>query len=304
MQIDEYDRSKLVYEEYEIKNYLGEEEQRVGIFIENLDAGLQYLKDNNIKDFTLDTLERGAKGDKKQIIDFSFLKELKYITNLRIGVPLSKKTDITPIYELENLEELWTIDGFQLDMSYFPSLKLLLTGDLLKNTINYESLTELTNLLFSPKQKDLKHIQNLKSLEYIRMLQPKIETLEGLENLPNLREVVIRNASKLQNIEHIALNSSIKDILFENIKNLTDFSVLAKSSSIEELCFWTTIDSLDFVPKMKSLETITFKNVKDGNLKPLLDSKTLEGVYFYPEKKHFSHKLDEINEILEKRHIG
>jgi len=296
MQIDEYDRSKLIYGEYEIKNYLGEEMLAVRIFIENLEAGIKYLKDNNIKNFTVSTLH----FEKKQTIDLGFLKDFKNTKYLCIAVPLSKKTDITPIYQLENLEGLWTIEGFQLDMNYFPRLKSLLAGDLLKDTISHESLTELIRLYLSPK-KDLKLLEKLQSLEYIGIFGNKVESLNGLRTLPKLKEVMIQNTSNLVNIDDIALNSDIKDIFFENTKRLTDFSILAKNRSIEELRLATTIDSLEFVPKMKSLKSITFSNVKDGNLEPLLESKTLEDVYFYPEKKHYTHKLDEINKILQSR---
>lgn len=293
---------KQAYQEYEVKRPLSDiEENMVMIFIEKLEEGLKYHKKNKFKNISLRT---HAAGNKKQNIDLSFLNEMTDCTSLDIGIPLSKKVDISPIYSLINLEYLTTIEGFEIDVSYFPHLKQLSVEDLSKDTLNYENLTKLTTLSCAPKTKNLKQLEKLKSLEYIGIYGNNIETLEGLENLPNLREVVIRNASKLQNIEHIALNTNVEDVLFENIKNLTDFSVLSKNKSITFLGLYTKVDSLDFVPKMRNLKDISFNYVKNGNLEPLLELKSLESVYFYPEKKHYTHKLDEINEILEKRHIN
>jgi internalin A len=299
MQIEYYD--KKAYQEYTVKSPLSDKEKNwLMIFIEKAEEGLEYHIKYEFKNISLRT---HASGNKKQNIDLRFLTNMTHCISLDCGIPLSKKVDISPIYSLTNLEYLTTIKGFKIDVSYFPKLKHLYAAGLSEDTLNYETLTKLTVLSTSPNTKDLKLLENLKSLEYIGIYGNNIESLNGLRLLPKLQQVIIGHASKIQNIEDIALNSNIKDVFIENTKRLTDFSVLAKSESITDLRLATEIDSLEFVPKMKSLKSITFGNVKDGDLKPLLESKTLEDVYFYPEKRHFTHKLDEINEILEKRNL-
>jgi hypothetical protein len=293
MLIDKYTQKKLdmVYAEYDSTNAEGEGITVTRIFVENLEKGIKYIKDNNIKNISIDT---SLDDFKKQTLDLSFLSEFKDIDSLTFAINLSKKTDISPIYNFTNLKMLRGVCDFEIDFSFLPHLRELYMTNLFENTKNYEKLTELTHLYIGPKTKDLKQLDKLKALEYIRILGSNLENLDGLKDLPNLRKIEIRNASKLQNIDELVLNDNVEDVLLENIKRLTDYSIFEKNTGIKYLCFWTTVDSLDFVPKMKSLESITFRNVKDGNLNPLLKSNTLKWVYFSKNKRHFTHTLDEI----------
>nr|WED70032.1 hypothetical protein PJ912_12170 [Pectobacterium colocasium] len=59
------------------------------------------------------------------------------------------------------------------------------------------------------------------------------------------------------------------------------------------------VDSLDFIPSMKSIENIKFWNLKDGDMNYLFDAPTLKKVDFHP-MKNYTHKKDEINNIIGK----
>lgn len=286
------------YQEYEAKNHLNEDEHRLMIFVEKLDIGLEYLKKSKFNNITIRTHKLGGS---KQTIDLSFLKDFQHCVSLDIGVPLSKKTDISPIYHLENLIELSAINNFKVDVSFFPNLKMLYVDDLINSIENHESLSKLVRLYCSPKSKDLKQLEKLRNLEHIRMLSPRIENMSGIEKLPLLKELVVRNASKLCNIKHLAISKSIEEVLIENTRSLSDFSDFSKNGSIKELILATNIDSVNFVPKMKALEYISGNIIRDGNLQPLLDSQSLKNVDFYPQKKHYNLQLSEINSILKNR---
>ncbi|CAI8809042.1 hypothetical protein EMIT091MI3_210068 [Kosakonia quasisacchari] len=80
---------------------------------------------------------------------------------------------------------------------------------------------------------------------------------------------------------------------------MREFAVLEKNHSIEEL-FLADVDSVEFVPGIAALKIIKFCNLVDGNMEPMLTSKTLQQVDFYPMKKSCSHSKDETNQHLTK----
>jgi internalin A len=60
--------------------------------------------------------------------------------------------------------------------------------------------------------------------------------------------------------------------------------------------------TVDFVPGLRRLTYIGFENVLDGDLQPLVKSKSLRDVAFYPPKrKHYTHSETELKEILAAR---
>ena len=61
-----------------------------------------------------------------------------------------------------------------------------------------------------------------------------------------------------------------------------------------------TVESIDFIEKMKSLESLSFHNCKRGDLKPLFKCKSLKRVHIL-NKRHYTHKQSEINEYLNKK---
>jgi len=288
-------REDLAFEKYSSSNYLGEEEKRVRIFIEKLDEGLNYIKKNGCKNIVLDS---HFLNKSKPILDLGFLYDLKNIESFSIGFLLSKKTDISPIYCLKNLIELQTIKNFIIDTSRFPKLKALFSENLSNEIEDYGELRSLTHLFFYPTTKDLKYLEKIENLQYIRMLNTKILSLYGIENLSNLKEIVIRGAPKLRDIEAASISKSLECLLIENAKELVDYSILADNNSIKKLNV-STVLSVDFIPRMKKIEHFSTSNIVDGNLRPLMESNTLLGIYIYPQKRHYSHKISELESYFE-----
>ena len=67
-----------------------------------IEEGLLYAQQNNIKDICVWT-----QGDwTKQNVNFDFLNGKSFIETFHWLVPMSKKTDVTGIYNLFNLKEL------------------------------------------------------------------------------------------------------------------------------------------------------------------------------------------------------
>lgn len=99
--------------------------------------------------------------------------------------------------------------------------------------------------------------------------------------------------SKIFDISEINELEKLSSLYIEKCKRLLNFDFLKRNNSMEEL-FISELDSLSFIPTMKKLKTISFWNVKDGNLEPLLNSLTLKNIYFYPNRKYYDYKLQDI----------
>jgi|GEM_PF-3762415 len=288
-------RKDLAYEEFIYSDYLGNEHKAIRIFIEHLEEGLNYVKSSHYDHLFLD---RHASGKSKVEINLGFLSNFSHLKSFGIGFLLAKKTNINPLYKLTHLEELHTIKGFLIDLSYFTKLKAIFANNLVDEILDCKNYLPIKNLYFHPNTPDLHYLHRFKNLEYIRILTSKIESLDGIEHLPKLKELIIRAAPKLQNIKAASTNKNLDSLLIEGAKNLTDYSVLEGNDSIQELNV-DTLPTVSFTRKMKKLKHLSSSNIIDGNLQPLLDSETLESIYIYPQKKHYSHKISEVEAALE-----
>lgn len=271
--------------------------QGIWIPIQDLAEGIEYVRKNKIPDVFI-----WANGsNEKHTLNFDFLNEINFLKSFHFAASLSTKSDITDIYSLKNVKDFaWnTTEKFSIDFSKFPQLESLGIYQS-PQMINFQVLQSLKNLrIQSVKTNDLTFIQDLSHLETLSILRGNLTSTKGLKTLKNLREVELRYLSKLSNIEDLALNSSVQKLSIEACKNLGDYSTLSKNQGIEFLSiFFSKIDSLNFVKDMKSLKYLSFSDLTDGDLTPLLQSSRLSEVKFYPAKKHYSHSEQKINELL------
>lgn len=142
---------------------------------------------------------------------------------------------------------------------------------------------------------DLENVSNLQKMERLHIYSSQIQSLDGVERLP-IRELCLAKNNKLEDIHKINEVSSLESLQIEGCKRLENFTFLKGNPNIEDL-FIDKLDSIDFVEFMPYLKKINFWNCKDGNMTPLLRSQSLEVVNFYPNKKHYTHTLKEVEEI-------
>lgn len=121
----------------------------------------------------------------------------------------------------------------------------------------------------------------------------RLEHLNGIQSMKSLSSLTIGYASKVYDISPIASLPNLKTLHVERCKNMKDFSPLKGNNVIEKLTI-DQVESLDFVPQMQSLYAIKFFNCIDGDLRPLLESRTLKDIFFYPNKKHYTHTLEQL----------
>lgn len=245
---------------------------------------------------------RGAYGGEKQILDFSGFRnianQLKVLSFSGFNGKLEIIEEFDSIYSLEKLEKLFINDkhNFKLDVSKFSGLKEL--GIVFSSKVEgLENLSNVNKIVISggyPKI-DLTFLQALESIEELHIYKSsKLESLKGIEHLKNLKKLKLAYNGKLENIKMLE-ETNLKSLHIEKCKQLSDFSYLSNNNSIEEL-FIDNLDSLTFISNMSSLYKINFMLSKDGDMTPLLGSKQLKQINFHPNKKHYTHTIEEVIE--------
>jgi internalin A len=103
----------------------------------------------------------------------------------------------------------------------------------------------------------------------------------------------------LVDISAVGELSKLKDLYVEKCKRLRDFSCLNENDSIEEI-FISELDSIKFVSSMKEIKSLKFWDLQDGDISPVFAARSLKDVFFTPNKKHYTHTVQEVQTLLGK----
>lgn len=267
------------------------------IHVENFKEGVEYAAQKKLQQIHL----IGGRA-KNVIVDFKELNKLsetlQYISFIQ---DIGNVINFESIYNLKEMRKIYIHDKqkFTFDVSRFTKLQHL-GGDYWNGLINLDKAYSLTSLVICKYPfPNLVQFSVLRNLEILHIYGSKIQNLDGVEKL-SIRELSLARNNKLDDIHKINEVSSLENLEIECCKKLLDFSFLKGNSNIKDL-FIDKLDSIDFVESMPNLKKINFWNCKDGNMTPLLKSQSLEDVNFYPNKRHYTHTLKEIEEIRQKK---
>ena len=257
--------------------------------------GMEYAYQIGISQIQL----RGILGSKNAGFEVNFKEFEKISKNLKVisfADTIENVVHLESIYSLENIEKIsfQQKQKFTIDISKFPKI-VHLAGEYWKGLHNIDKAFSLKIIvLLKIPDSNLKRFSELVNLRILHIYSSKIQSIEGIEKLPIEELSLVRN-TYLKDIQTLKQLTFLKELSIEKCKFLTDFSFLV-NTSIKEL-FIDDLNSIKFISSMISLEKINFWNCKDGDMTPLLELKSLKEINFYPNKKHYSHTIEEIIEI-------
>jgi len=208
------------------------------------------------------------------------------------------KLAIDALYDMQGLTMLAFQDKkVRPDLSRLPGLEILYAA-YSRGLTGFGELRRLQHLLLtSLSEKDCSILSELVALEELRLSGGKVESLRGIEGLTKLRSVKVDYCSKLSDISAVKSLPRLTSLHVEKCKALQDFSFLAGVDSLERL-FVSELDSIAFVPKMKRLGFLKFWDLRDGDVAPALQSKSLKQIDFFPNRRHYSHTKAAANAVL------
>ncbi|MCY9529365.1 hypothetical protein ABEW50_20265 [Paenibacillus jamilae] len=265
-----------------------------------LEEGVQIAEKENYHSIRIRNLN--PEVDLKCHLDFASFNNKTFINKLRISsnFKLSKYQNTEALSTLTNLTEITLAQPINLDLSYFKKLE-----EVVVKKDHYLNLDKLVNVksLYAIKymKPDCKEFGSLNSLEFLRLdTSAKLISLTGIEDLDALKWCWFQYLNHLEDAHALSELNGLERLQIEKCKQLTDLTFLTGNRTIKELQV-SDVDSLEFVKSMNNLEKINFWNCKSGDLSPLLECPSLREVSFHPDKRHYSHKKDEINNLLQER---
>lgn len=235
----------------------------------------------------------------KFVIDFDVLTRNPFITKLDFADNVGIKSGQTAlISRLVNLKHLaFENPSFKIDFKHVPQLEELIIK-YHKGVKNVDSLFNLKKLQVRFYDgKDCAMFGKLAGLEQLKMVKGKLVSLKGVERLKKLEVLSLNYLSRLEDAYAVARLGHLRKLHVEKCKRLRNFSFLEGNLSIQEL-FVSELNSVAFVGSMSNLRKFGFWNTEDGDLSPILRASGLKDVHFYPDKKHYSHKKQELLELL------
>ena len=267
---------------------------------EFIDLGLKYTRKKAIDSIRIRTLNQNSGHRYK--IDFKLIACQDFIRNFTLNddFKIVNLKEGRVLSDMQSLISLSLLHPIEIEWEKLVNLeRLVLDSD--KYIRGLSALKTLRKLLMiSMGQEGFQEITALENLDNLDIGGRRLEHLNGIQSMKSLSSLTIGYASKLYDISPIASLPNLKTLHMERCKNMTDFSPLKGNNVIEKLTL-DRVDSLDFVPQMQSLYAIKFFNCSDGDLRPLLESRTLKDIFFYPSKKHYTHTLEQL--ITQRREL-
>jgi hypothetical protein len=236
--------------------------------------GFEFLEraDNNIKELSVGGCE----------VPISGIRNLSNIQSLVLEVSTKENLSFDVFQKLTTCGIDWQ-KNYQTDLFALPNLQ----------TLNIEGFD----------RQNLKEIGNARALNELTLNGGKVESLEGLECLKDLRLLCLERLKKLHSLNFLDSNSNLRELVIEKCPLINSYDDLSSLSYLAHLGLdQKSVPSLEFLRKLKNLESLYFGNtlVEDGDLSVLLDMPSLKDVQF-KNKKNYSHKIKEIQSLLDKR---
>ena len=258
-----------------------------------MDLGFKYARRKAIDSIRIRTLNQNSGHRYK--IDFQLIACQDFIRNFILDddFKIVNLKEGRILSDMQSLVSLSLSHPIEIEWGKLVNLERLeLDSD--KYVRGLSALKTLRKLLMmSMGQEGFQEITALENLDNLDIGGRRLEHLNGIQSMQSLSSLTIGSASKLYDISPIASLPNLKTLHMERCKNMTDFSPLKGNNVIEKLTL-DRVDSLDFVPQMQSLYAIKFFNCIDGDLRPLLESRTLKDIFFCPNKKHYTHTLEQL----------
>lgn len=267
------------------------------IHTEHFREGIEYAAKIKIQQILL--IGRQASDITVDFKEFDKLsKSLRVISFIQ---DMGNVLNFDSIYNLKEMRNICFQDKqkFTIDISRFTKLQHL-GSDYWKGLVNLDKAYSLISMVICKYPfSNLSLFSELRNLQILHIYSSQIRSLVGIEKLP-IKELCLAINNKLEDIHKINEISTLERLDIERCKMLTDFTFLRGNPYIQDLLI-DKPDSIDFIGYMPNLKKINFWNCKDGNMNPLLQSQSLEIINFYPNKKHYTHTIEEINKATSTR---
>ena len=234
--------------------------------------------------------------------NIDFISKIQQLVGVRI---IGNGCNLEPIEKLSELKNL-ILEGVKKPNLNFSNMKCLtqIRADWVSSMVNIFEATQLEHLAlwgYKSKSKDFTELVNLKNLKTLNLTKGNVESLNGVDSLSSLRSIEF---NYLRNVKDLSLLANLKgliDVEIESSPKINNAEVLFNLKQLKVLKL-INAGSLKGVKGIENCSALTFLSlhktvIEDGDLSPLTKLTRLEDLKL-DNKKHHSHKLAEIEDIL------
>lgn len=246
-------------------------------------------------------------GNKKQApsgqvfdLDFSAFAEFPQIHRvyIRDNFKVGKVTGIETFYKTRT--HTLGLSGninFPIDFHRLTRLQILQLTETAKLKIRRLPASLLRLEVCKLSGTDLSVLSDTPKLNSLEISGTKITGLNGLQSCTELEDLTVSSAPLLADLSALNHCTGLKSLRLERCPLLgrqqMESLVLPE---LRELAMHFDVDSLSFLGNFPKLEKLSFKEVADGNLKPILE--TGLRCADFPGKKRNTHSPAKINRLL------
>jgi hypothetical protein len=243
-----------------------------------------------------------------RLVGFDDIRVVRLFPSLRyLEVDTARGVDLRPIESLDNLRGLHlNSPSSGLDFGCFPLLESFI-GDWHADNRNLSSLaiSDLAIWNFRPTSGDLRMFADLTCLVNLTITKTTVREFGGIEQLEDLRRLSVSYAPKLTSIQALEVRElGLRDVRLESAKKVKCFVPLSRLQFLRKLMLsaCAPMPDLSWLQPLRRLSYFSFvdTNVESGDLSPLLELPSLRYAGTL-DKRHYSHKCETLNELLEKR---
>ena len=104
-----------------------------------------------------------------------------------------------------------------------PNLHTLVLTQPRKSIVGIGMVKELISLIiwnYTPKTRDLNELAGLKKLEYLKLIQPRIDSLDGIEQMDALSKLEIYYSRTLKDVSAVSRCKEHVEVELSNTPNL------------------------------------------------------------------------------------
>ena len=232
----------------------------------------------------------------------SFVSKIKKLIGIRI---IGNGCCLKPIESLESLKSI-ILEGVKKPELNFANIASLIEirADWVASMQSLFDASQLCHLAlwsYKSKLKDLSDFVNLKNLQSLNLTKGNVESLTGVEKLTSLASIELNYLSNLTDVSILSKLKSLKEIEIESATKIHNSETIFSNTKLVVLKLINagTLKSLSGIEKCSDLYFLNLHKtiIEDGNLFPLTKLNCLQDLKF-DNKKGYSHKLSELEEIL------
>ena len=270
-----------------------------------LEEGVRYAKRLGIARLRIVCPFHGSQAGDSRVLDFSPLANQRWVRSVNVSFreEPARKLNVANLEALYSLGSVLTdlsIGHFVVDLARFSALTSLLVRGNRPVVLGSAPLRSLSYM--GSGEKDCRFARGVGTLESVYLQTTKLVTLDGLERLSELEALKLVSAPKLLDASALESCTKLQTIHIEGCKRLNQ-SFLPKLKAARKL-FVDRVDSLNFVSELPFLEHLSFWECLDGDLSPVLKSKSLRESWFSVDRRHFSHSRQEFKRHFDEKHAA